>query len=307
MQNYARLFTIEIAKLLSLYNLYRVNNDNFDHIISNMEVSYNGAESAQKDFCIGLTSLFDFWVRTSHRCIDLRRPASSKILLLALWLFNFSSIREAERLSPLLIPAHMVSQYTDRVTLWGVTQLNPENMSRDQNHICDALTAAKILNFSNFFDSFTRIRFRPNFLSLVGLWNFRNHLNQLHAILVHASPIEISFLKNHTKSDTIFQTAIQQALHVKMNPLLEMLRDGSIPDAIDLLNQPEPNEGDFSLPNSPVVIVIDGDQDNSDRESLPDLDPIPPLPAFPRSPAPESPAPESPVPSGYETAEDQIF
>ena len=62
---------------------------------------------------------------------------------------------------------------------------------------------------------------------------------------------------------------------MKKNPLLEELRDGSISLAIEFLNQPETNEGDFSNPNSSVVIIKDGDQENSDRESLPDLAPIP--------------------------------
>ena len=114
--------------------------------------------------------------------------------------------------------------------------------------------------------------------------NFRNHFNQLHAILMHATSTEIKFLKNYIKTDTIIQTAIQQALHVKMNPLLEELRDGSIPLAIEFLNQPETNEGDFSNPSSPVVIIIDGDQETSDRKSLPNLAPIPTLPDFPESP-----------------------
>ena len=48
-------------------------------------------------------------------------------------------------------------------------------------------------------------------------------------------------------------------------------------------------------------IIIDGDQENSDRESLPDLAPIPTLTDFPESPTQTSDE------DSFETAEGQIF
>ena len=67
----------------------------------------------------------------------------------------------------------------------GVTRLNPESLSSEQNIICGALT------------------------------------------------------------DTVSSLVIQQALNVKITPILRELRDGSILLGIDFLNRSETAEGDF--------------------------------------------------------------
>ena len=293
----ANLFVIEAARFLSLFNLFQIQNEQFEQIVQNVNISFCSDESSLKDMSLALASYFDHWVRVKHRCINLSIPRSSKIIVLILWVYNFSFIRINENLPELLIPADLVSEFSDKVTLWGITNIHPEFLSNTQNLICSVLTAAKTRNFLNFFDDFVKIRHRPKYLCLLGCLNFRDAPNQLHALCMHSSSAELKYLKKFCCLDPVITLAIQQSINLKFSPILLQLRDGSIPLAIELMNAENAPPGDFENPEPPVIIIDNEDAPNS---PMPDLAPIPPMPEYPLSPA-------QPSEEGYETAENPIF
>ena len=297
MTRLSEIFILEAARFLALFNLFQIRTIEFEKIVENVNISICSDESSLKDMALALASHFDHWVRIKHRCLNLSLPKSSKLIVLLLWIYNFSYIRVNENLPELLIPADLVSEFSDKVTLWGLTNIHPEFLSDSQNLICGVLTAAKTRNFINFFDNFALIQHRPKFISLLGCVNFRDAPNQIHAILMHCTGAELKYLKKFCSLDSVITMAIQQSINLRFTPILIQLRDGSVPVALDLINAENSQAGDFENPAPPVIII---DNEDAPDSPLPDLAPIPPLPIFPESPAESSEA-------GDITSEGQIF
>ena len=295
MSGLANLFVIEAARFLALFNLFQIRDVQFEQIVQNVNISFCSDESALKDMSLALASYFDSWVRVKHRCINLSLPRSSKIIVLILWVYNYSFVRINENLPELLIPADLVCEFTDKVTLWGITNIHPEFLSDTQILIVSALTAAKNRNFVNFFDDYARIRHRPKYLCILGCINFRDAPNQLHAICMHSTSAELKYLKKFCCLDPVISLAIRQCINLKFSPILLQLRDGSIPLAIELMNAENSPAGDFENPVPPVIII---DNEDAPGSPMPDLAPIPPIPVYPSSTSDED---------GYETSEGQIF